>query len=312
MSYYPPPSEVSHLSREELKHAQMAVNDANIQYEKNKEERIALMKAWIDPRTGIRRVFTPEKTQIYQNELNRINQAAQVLRQAITTAEKQLNRARKKIRNDLFHDSIHPEIDRMNTRIEYGRRPGNAFDNEYWFQTTSDEEPRARPSFLSSSDEEPTHPSFLSTSDEEPYRPSFLSSSDYITEDEEELPPPPDSPLTVPQPEEPPRPQKHVQFGGLTEASGIPRTLKRFPQPVIPQPRRSRKQERVVEDYPPDPMFRNFFGTPRPGDWGLYSENTKQYIAGAERRQNEAIQKRNELGIQLEQERQKNVSFVRQ
>jgi hypothetical protein len=148
---YPPPSEVSHFLRTELKNAQMALKEAHLQYEKNKEEHDALFKAWIDRKTQKRRVFPPEKTQRFEDEANRIRNAAPVLREAISTAEKHIKRVKQKIRNELFYDRMHD--DRI-ALIEYGPRPPTAtpLPNRYWFQTTSDEERNRPPPHHTSSD----------------------------------------------------------------------------------------------------------------------------------------------------------------
>jgi hypothetical protein len=208
---YPPPSEVDHTSRAELKSAQMSLNKHILEHEQAKQELEELEKA---TKTRKGKSPSPSLSNKDYGQIIYLRGKIDWLREDIQRDESRVKKIKKSIRNALYYD-MPPE---PNTQIEYGPRPRNATPNEHWFQTTSDEER--------------TRPSFLSTSDEEPARPSFLSSSDNITTDEEELPSPPDSPLSVPyQPEEasPPPPPKHVEFGPLPHA-GIHRTLKRFPK----------------------------------------------------------------------------------
>jgi hypothetical protein len=262
----------------------MALKDAHLQYEKNKEDHAALFKAWIDPKTQKRRVLSPEPLQKFKDEDVRIHQAFPRLREAISTAEKQLEQVKKRIRRELFNDEMRRSV------IEYGPKPPTGSllpSSAYWFQTTSDEE-RNRPP--------PKH----TTSD---------SYSDlFITTDEEEQPSPLNSPESVSPPppeEEIPHPKRHSLLHPPPASNQD--FFYSHPEEGTPPPKYSLPP-------PPNPTPPFFLSTPEEADipWENYmstTENMYRHEREAQAAQAEAIQKHHELCIQLEQERQKERIF---
>jgi hypothetical protein len=272
-----------------LKQTQKAIKDANLEYEKNKEAHKALMKVWYNPKTQKRREFDPEKTQILKDESHRIHEQYPILSERIDSAEKYLKHIKQRIRNDLYYDHIIPESKKESFLIEYGPKASWAKENPtrdtVWLQTTSDEEISSRPKHItsgSSSDD-----LFSTTEDEEEVQPSPLS----VPYEPEEAPPPPE--------EEIPPPPKHVTFA--PHPPGEP----------IPAPRKVRQNLA----FPANPNEQGFFSS-NPQDTNIpleqqvmTPENLHRYATEAEAEHDKAIHKLNELGIQLDQERQKKRIF---
>jgi hypothetical protein len=311
MSAYPPPPEVSHFLREELKNAQQAIKDANLEYEKNKEAKDALMKIWYNRKTRKRREFDPEKTQRLQDELNRIHEQWPILREGIEKAEKYEKYIKQRIRNVLYYDHLIPETKRDTFIVQYGPKPSSVTANptseKVWLQTTSDEEISRRPKPITSS-----------------------SSSDHLfstSEDEEEVQP---SPLSVPYEDAPPPPEeeyfpappKHVEWGPLPH-QGRHTTLKRFPKPqqqVLPpeKPAPSLTESKAANI--PKQQKQQVFPKPAPfltesqaanirTDQLMTPDALHRYEINAQAEYDEAIRKRNELEIQLDQERKQKRIF---